>query len=122
MVVISLTGCASIKEMVPSFSDVNQSAKIIDVRQSVSQLNCKETHAPQVKLIKDNLQWFVLYSESKGWRQQDVIKLVKPIQDTVDDFYKRSIDKQGTESYCEIKKKIMTTQTEKAASAILGRF
>jgi hypothetical protein len=122
MVVISLTGCASIKEMVPSFSDVNQSAKIIDVRQSVAQLNCKEAHAPQVKLIKDNLQWFVLYSESKGWRQQDVIKLVKPIQDTVDDFYKRSIDKQGTESYCEIKKKIMTTQTEKAASAILGRF
>jgi len=122
MVVISLTGCASIKEMVPSFSDVNQSAKIIDVRQTVAQLNCKETHAPQVKLIKDNLQWFVLYSESKGWRQQDVIKLVKPIQDTVDDFYKRSIDKQGTESYCEIKKKIMTTQTEKAASAILGRF
>jgi len=122
MVVISLTGCASIKEMVPSFSDVNQSAKIIDVRQSVAQLNCKDPHAPQVKLIKDNLQWFVLYSESKGWRQQDVIKLVKPIQDTVDDFYKRSIDKQGSESYCEIKKKIMTTQTEKAASAILGRF
>jgi hypothetical protein len=122
MVVISLTGCASIKEIVPSFSDVNQSSKIIDVRQSVVQLNCKETHAPQVKLIKDNLQWFVMYSESKGWRQQDVIKLVKPIQDTVDDFYKRSIDKQGTESYCEIKKKIMTTQTEKAAKAILGRF
>ena len=65
MVVISLTGCASIKEMVPSFSDVNQSAKIIDVRQSVAQLNCKETHAPQVKLIKDNLQWFVLYSEAR---------------------------------------------------------
>jgi hypothetical protein len=122
MVVISLTGCASIKEMVPSFSDVNQSSKIIDVRQSVAQLNCKEAHAPQVKVIKDNLQWFVMYSESKGWRQNDVIKLVKPIQDTVDDFYKRSIDKQGTESYCEIKKKIMTTQTEKAASAILGRF
>ena len=122
MVVISLTGCASIKEMVPSFFDVNQSSKIIDVRQSVAQLNCKEPHAPQVKVIKDNLQWFVMYSESKGWRQNDVIKLVKPIQDTVDDFYKRSIDKQGTESYCEIKKKIMTTQTEKAASAILGRF
>jgi len=122
MVVMSLTGCASIKEMVPSFSDVNQSSKIIDVRQSVAQLNCKEAHAPQVKVIKDNLQWFVMYSESKGWRQNDVIKLVKPIQDTVDDFYKRSIDKQGTESYCEIKKKIMTTQTEKAASAILGRF
>ncbi len=120
--VFALTGCASIKEMIPSFSDPNQSARIIDVRQSVTQLDCKQPHAPQVKRIKDNLEWFQLYSESKGWRQNDVIKLVKPIQETVDDFYKRSLDKQGTEGYCEIKKKIMISQTEKAASAILGRF
>ena len=119
---VSLTGCASIKEMIPSFSDVNQSAKIIDVRQSVVQLDCKQPHAPQVKRIKDNLEWFQLYSESKGWRQQDVIKLIKPIQETTDDFYKRSLDKQGTEGYCEIKKKILNSQTEKAAEAILGRF
>jgi hypothetical protein len=122
ILVFSLTGCASIKEMVPSFSDSNQSAKIIDVRQSVVLLDCKQDHAPQVKRIKDNLQWFELYSESKGWRQQDVIKLIKPIQSTTDDFYKRSLEKQGSEGYCEIKKKILTTQTEKAASAILGRF
>ena len=122
ILVISLTGCASIKEMIPSFSDVNQSAKIIDVRQSVAQLDCKQEHAPQVKRIKDNLQWFELYSQSKGWRQNDVIKLIKPIQETTDDFYKRSLDKQGSESYCEIKKKILTSQTEKAATAILGRF
>lgn len=119
---VSLTGCASIKEMIPSFSDPNQSARIIDVRQSVVQLDCKQPHAPQVKRIRDNLEWFQLYSESKGWRQQDVIKLVKPIQETVNDFYKRSLDSQGTEGYCEIKKKIMISQTEKAASAILGRF
>lgn len=121
-IIVSLTGCASIKEMVPSFSDTNQSAKIIDVRQSVVQLDCKQAHAPQVKRIKDNLEWFQLYSESKGWRQNDVIKLVKPIQETTDDFYKRSLDKQGTEGYCEIKKKILNSQTEKAAEAILGRF
>lgn len=122
ILVISLTGCASIKEMIPSFSDVNQSAKIIDVRQSVALLDCKKDHAPQVKSIKDNLQWFQLYSESKGWRQNDVIKLIKPIQETTDDFYKRSLDKQGSEAYCEIKKKILTQQTDKAATAILGRF
>ena len=122
ILVLSLTGCASIKEMIPSFSDVNQSAKIIDVRQSVALLDCKQPHAPQVKLIKDNLQWFQLYSESKGWRQNDVLKLIKPIQETTDDFYKRSLDKQGTEGYCEIKKKILTQQTDKAATAILGRF
>lgn len=119
---VSLTGCASIKEMIPSFQDPNQSAKIIDVRQSVAQLDCKQPHAPQVKVIKDNLQWFVMYSESKGWRQNDVIRLVQPMQETVDDFYKRSTEKQGSETYCEIKKKLMSTQADKAATAVLGRF
>jgi flagellar basal body L-ring protein FlgH len=120
--VVLLTGCASVKNWVPSFSDPNQSARIIDVRQSVAQLDCKQTHAPQVKKIKDNLDWFQLYSDSKGWRQNDVLRLVKPMQETVDDFYKRSNEKQGSETYCEIKKKVMATQAEKAASAILGRF
>jgi hypothetical protein len=109
--------------MIPSFQDVNQSAKIIDVRQSVAQLDCKQTHAPQVKQIKDNLEWFELYSTSKGERQNDVLRLIKPMQETVDDFYKRSTsEKQGSETYCEIKKKLMTTQAERAASAVLGRF
>lgn len=122
-IIVSLTACASIKDMVPSFSDPNQSAKIIDVRQSVEQLDCKQQHAPQVKRIKDNLEWFELYSESKGWRQNDVLKLVKPMQETVDDFYKRSTgEKQGSEAYCELKKKVMKAQAEKAASAVLGRF
>jgi hypothetical protein len=119
----ALTGCASIKDMIPSFQDVNQSAKIIDVRQSVAQLDCKQTHAPQVKQIKDNLEWFELYSTSKGERQNDVLRLIKPMQETVDDFYKRSTsEKQGSETYCEIKKKLMTTQADRAASAVLGRF
>jgi hypothetical protein len=119
---LTLTGCATVKEWIPSFSDSNQSARIVDVRQSVAQLDCKQPHAPQVKRIKDNLEWFQLYSESKGWRQQDVIKLVKPMQETVDDFYKRSTEKQGSDTYCEIKKKLMATQADKAASAVLGRF
>lgn len=123
LVVVSLTGCASIKEMIPSFSDSNQSAKIVDVRQSIAQLDCKQPHAIQVKRIKDNLEWFELYSESKGWRQNDVLKLIKPMQDTVDDFYKRSTgEKQGSDAYCEIKKKVLSAQSEKAATAILGRF
>jgi hypothetical protein len=119
---LSVTGCASIQSMIPSFWDDNQSRAIVDVRQSVVQLDCEKEHAPQVKRIKDNLQWFQLYSDSKGKRQQDVLKLVAPMQETVDDFYKRSTEKQGTKTYCEIKKKVMILQSDKAASAVLGRF
>ena len=123
VLVVALTGCASIKDMIPSFQDPNQSAKIIDVRQSVAQLDCKQPHAAQVKQIKDNLEWFELYSTSKGNSQNDVLRLIKPIQETVDDFYKRSTsEKQGSDTYCEIKKKVMTTQAERAANVVLGRF
>ena len=123
--VVLLQGCAtfsfqSIKDQIPSFWDDNQSRSVIDIRQSVEKLNCKEPHATQVKVIKDNIQWFVLYSESKGTK--DVITLVKPMESTVDDFYKRSLEKQGTEIYCDIKKKILITQSSAVAKTVIGRF
>lgn len=123
--VVLLQGCASfslqtIKDKIPSFWDPNQSKIVIDIRQNVEQLNCKESHAPQVKVIKDNLQWFVLYSESKGTK--DVLTLVKPMEATVDDFYKRSMEKQGTELYCELKKKILITQSSAVAKTVIGRY
>jgi hypothetical protein len=120
-----LQGCATfsfqdIKDQIPSFWDDNQSRSVIDIRQSVEKLNCKEPHAPQVKVIKDNIQWFILYSDSKGTK--DVLTLVKPMESTIDDFYKRSLEKQGTEIYCDIKKKILITQSSAVAKTVIGRF
>ena len=120
-----LQGCATfsfqnIKDQIPSFWDDNQSRSVIDIRQSVEKLNCKEPHAPQIKVIKDNIQWFILYSDSKGTK--DVLTLVKPMESTVDDFYKRSLEKQGTEIYCDIKKKILITQSSAVAKTVIGRF
>jgi hypothetical protein len=120
-----LQGCATfsfqnIKDQIPSFWDDNQSRSVIDIRQSVEKLNCKEPHAPQVKVIKDNIQWFILYSDSKGTK--DMLTLVKPMESTVDDFYKRSLEKQGTEIYCDIKKKILITQSSTVAKTVIGRF
>jgi uncharacterized protein YceK len=119
---VMLSGCASIQGMIPSFSDTNQSARIVDVRYHVERLNCAQPHLPQALAIEQHILWFQLYSESKGARQQDVLKLIKPLQDTVTDFVKRSQEQQGTETYCAIKKKIMQTQSRRAAEAVLGRF
>jgi hypothetical protein len=118
---IGLQGCA-MHSIIPSFWDDNQSARIIDVRQSIDQLDCTQPQAEQVKKIKDNVDWFDLYSESKGKMQNDVRKLVAPMKETVDDFYKRSTEKEGSKAYCEAKKKIMKTQAAKAAEGVLGRW
>jgi len=119
---VTLTGCSTMGNIVPSFWDDNQSAKATDIRFSVETLDCSKPHLPQAEKIEMEILWFQLYSESKGWRQQDVLKLVKPLQDSVTDFVKRSKAGEGTETYCNIKKKIMQTQSKRAAEAVLGRF
>jgi hypothetical protein len=120
--VTALSGCSTMGSIVPSFWDDNQSAKITDVRFNVEKLDCTKPHLPQAEKIEMDILWFQLYSESKGWRQQDVLVLVKPLQDTVTDFVKRSKAGEGTETYCNIKKKIMQTQAKRASEAVLGRF
>lgn len=122
IVSVSLTGCATVKNWIPSFWDDNQSAKIVDVRASVDRLDCTQDQLPQVARIRDDLRWFELYSESKGWRQADVLRVIAPMKETVEDMYKRAQGTQGSKTYCELKKKMMQQQAARAAEAVLGRF
>ena len=120
--VVLLSGCASVQNWIPSFWDDNQSAKITDVRLTVDRIDCDKPQLPQATQLRDQLRWFELYSVSKGSLQRDVIKLIQPIQDTTEDWYKRSLDGQGSVGYCNIKKKILEQQTARAAKGILGRW
>lgn len=117
---LALAGCSSLPFEIPSFWDDNQAARIIDVRKSINDLDCAAVHAPQVKTIQHHLKWFELYSQSK--RTPDVARLIQPMQATVDDFYRRSVENPGSAAYCELKKRVMITQGETVARAVLGRF
>jgi hypothetical protein len=120
LLTLALAGCSSLPFEIPSFWDDNQAARIIDVRKSIHDLDCAAAHAPQVKTIQHHLKWFELYSQSK--RTPDVARLVQPMQDTVNDFYRRSVENPGSPAYCELKKRVMNTQGETVARAVLGRF
>ena len=117
-----LTGCASIQSWIPSFWDANQSARITDVQLAVDRLDCAEDQLPQVSRIRDDLRWFELYSRSKGTVQQDVIKLIAPMQETVEDMYKRNSEGRGSKAYCELKRRVMQQQAQRAAAGIQGRW
>lgn len=119
---LTLTGCSTVKGWIPSFWDDNQSAKIVDVRMSIENLDCTKDQLEQVTKIRNDLKWFELYSQSKGWRQADVLRIIAPMQETVEDMYKRSQTQQGSKMYCELKKKVMQQQASRAAEAVLGRF
>ena len=120
--VIMLTGCANIQSWVPSFWDDNQSAKIVDVRLGVDRLDCSQPQLAQITVIRDDLRWFELYSASKGALQKDVLRLIAPMQATVEDMYTRNTGGTASKTYCELKKQIMTQQAERIASAVLGRW
>lgn len=121
--VMLLSGCASIIDQIPSFNDPNQSRSIIQVRAGVDSLDCSKPQLAQVDVIRRDLRWFRLYSESRG-RQADVLRLTDPIVSTVDDFHKR-VSQPGhidNPTYCGIKKQILQQQTKRAAEVVLGRF
>ena len=110
----------ALSSYIPSFWDDNQSAKIIDLRLTIERIDCKAPQKPQVSRVRDDLEWFRLYSESKGSRQQDVLKLTQPMAETTEDWYKR-VSAEGYKEnaiYCELKKKVMTEQSTRAAKAV----
>jgi hypothetical protein len=119
---VMLTGCSTVQGWIPSFWDANQSAKITDVRLTVDRIDCSKDQLAQAAQLRDQLRWFELYSVSKGALQRDVIRLIQPIQATTEDWYKRSLDGQGSVGYCNIKKKILEQQTSRAATGIMGRW
>lgn len=119
---VTLTGCASIAGLVPSFWDDNQSAKIIDVRQKISQIDCTKPQLPQAEAVIKEIQWFKLYSESKGFRQNDVVRIISPLEETAKEWVDRSSKAEGSKTYCDLKKRMLDQQSKRAAEAILGRF
>lgn len=118
-VLLTLTGCATVQSWIPSFWDDNQSAYIITARLTVEQINCADPQAPQVARLALDLRRFELYSEAKGTLQKDVLRVIEPMQSTVKEWQNRG---EGAKVYCELKKKLLAQQGERASKVILGRW
>lgn len=119
LITLLISGCATVQSWIPSFWDDNQSAYIISVRLAVDEINCAEPQLPQVRAVSQDLRRFQLYSEAKGVLQKDVLRVIQPMQSTVREWQDRG---EGSRVYCEIKKKLLTQQGERASLVILGRW
>jgi hypothetical protein len=115
---VTLTGCASIIDMIPSRWDVNQAKVTTDLRQATHNFDCKADQRAQLKTIAEQVQWFALYSESKGTK--DIANLGKTLQATVKEFQDRP--QPVSPIYCDIKRKLMIQQADIIAKTTQGRF
>ena len=118
LLVLTLSGCASVMDMIPSRWDVNQAKVTTDLRQATHNFDCKADQRAQLKIIAEHAQWFELYSESKGTK--DVAQLGKTLQATVKEFQDRA--QPVSPIYCDIKRKLMIQQADIIAKTTQGRF
>jgi len=120
LTLVSLTGCASIMDKIPSRWDANQAKVVTDLRQSAANFDCKADQRAQLDIITKQIQWFELYSQSKGTK--DVAKLGDTIKTTVKEFDERLDKGPVSPIYCDLKKKLFVQQTDIMARAVQGRF
>lgn len=120
---VTLSGCATVVSWIPSFWDANQSRKIVDIAVSAERIDCSQPQLPQAQALVDDLQWFIVYSQSRGPRHRDVIRLVEPMQETAEDWRLRAGSERGASvGYCEIKRELLIEQSTRAARAVQARF
>lgn len=120
LTLVSLTGCASIMDMIPSRWDVNQAKSITDIQQQAIRFDCKGDQVAQINALDQNVEWFVIYSKTKPTR--DITKLTDTLQKTVGEYKERASKGPVSPMYCELKRKIIIQQTEILAGSVQGRF
>ncbi len=120
LVAVSLVGCSSIMELIPSRWDVNQAKVVTDLRQTAINFDCKLDQQPQLVTLANQVQWFDLYAESKSTK--DVAKLTKTLSTTVNEFKERLNKGPVSPVYCDMKKRLFVQQTDIIARAVQGRF
>ena len=120
IMLVSLTGCASIMEYIPSSWDVNQAKVITDIQQQSRNFDCKSDLAPQIKRLSQDVEWFDIYAKTKPTR--DIAKLTGTITDTVRELQERVAKGPVSPLYCDLKKKIIQQQADILAKSVQGRF
>ena len=117
---ISLSGCSSLLDYIPSRWDVNQAKSITDIQQQAKRFDCKGDQVAQINSLDQNVEWFVIYSKTKPTR--DITKLTDTIQKTVGEYKERLKTGPVSPLYCDLKRKIIIQQTEILAGSVQGRF
>jgi hypothetical protein len=118
---VLLTGCASISNLLPSKWDPNEVAAVTDLRFEVRKVNCDSPEAalPTLQKLVDKKDWLWMYSESR--KNKDVLQLIRPFNETLDDIHNRAKNGKMSKAFCNGKLVILTTQSDAISRALQSR-
>lgn len=120
LALVSLTGCSTIMEYIPSRWDVNQAKVVTDIQQDARRFDCKADLAQQLNILDKDIEWFNIYALNKPTR--DIAKLTTTLTTTVKEFSDRVKAGPVSPLYCDLKKKIIQQQADILAGSVQGRF
>ena len=120
VMVVALTGCASVMEMIPSRWDANQAKVITDIQVQTNHFDCQADQASQLSALAINVEWFDTYAKTKPTR--DIAKLTDTITTTVKEYQDRLKTGPVSPMYCDLKLKIIQQQADILAGSVQGRF
>jgi outer membrane biogenesis lipoprotein LolB len=118
--IISMTGCASILEKIPSRWDVNQAKVVTDIQQEARRFDCKGDLTVQLNELDKSVEWFDIYAQTKPTR--DVAKLSGTLSKTIKEMQERVKAGPVSPLYCDLKQKIIKQQADILAGSVQGRF
>jgi hypothetical protein len=117
---VSLAGCSSMVALIPSKWDDNQSKAAVDLQVEVRHFDCAGDQKTQLASISKQVEWFDLYSKSKG--TADMEKLNEVFAKTVKEYQDRVAQGPVSPMYCDLKKKVMIQQADIISKSVLFRF
>jgi len=120
LALVSLTGCASIVDMIPSRWDANQAKVITDIQVQTNHFDCRGDQVQQLKSLALNVEWFNTYAKTKPTK--DIAKLTGTVTATVKEYQDRLKVGPVSPLYCDLKIKIIKQQTDILAGSVQGRF
>jgi len=116
---ISLAGCSTITDWIPSRWDANQSYIVTDIQQAVRHIDCKADLTPQLSNLFSKVEWYDLYATTKGTK--DMAKLDQVVLNTIKEFQDKVASGPVSPLYCDLKKKILIQQADIIAQTVQGR-
>ena len=120
LAVVSMTGCSTILEYIPSRWDSNQAKSITDIQLQAKQFDCKGDQVSQINALASNVEWFDIYAKTKPTR--DIAKLTTTLTTTVNEYKERLKTGPVSPLYCDLKRKIIIQQADILAGSVQGRF
>lgn len=117
---VLLSGCSTIKDMIPSRWDANQSKVVTDIQQTARRLDCTQDLKPQLHNLFLKVEWYDIYATTKG--THDMAELDQVLVTTVKEFQDRADKGPVSPLYCDLKKKVIIQQSDIIAKTVQGRF